>query len=173
MVRATIVIIGLFSASAAAQPVQRMIFEQHTDPMTGEVVSLATLGNGGHAIGIGCRGRDRSLRIVYLADRHIVSTTWLTASRPFMFRFDQDQPVVTEWYYDGRTATQYSGPQLRRFIARMLTARRLRLRAYDYDRRPIDAEFDIVGAAAAIRQALEVCNDRRADRELGPLLRQD
>ena len=159
--------IGLLALAMMQGPAT---FMEQADPMTDERLSVAMMTSGDAGFAIGCRGRDRSLQLIFMAGQHLIRTNWLTAARPFMFRFDNDEPVTSDWYYDGRFATQYSGPQLRRFLTRILSASRLRVRAYDYDGRAIDAEFAVEGIAPPLRQALQSCNDRRANEAVLPLI---
>lgn len=165
--RKMLVLVALLAAAPASAS---MMYVERRDPITDHLSAFAAAQDGESAFLVGCEGRNRSIGLAFIAGRHLRSTGWLNAAGEITYRFDQDEPVTSTWYYDGQKVVKYGGREARRFMRRLLTATRLVVRAENYAGENVDGEFDVTGAGAALRQVLAACDDRRANEEILPLL---
>ena len=81
------------------------------------------------------------------------------------YRFDEAPPAdLPTARYDGRSAHLFSKDALS-FLKALETAdpKRLRLQLVTYDSNIVQIDFDVTGAAAAIKQTAEICEDTRFD----------
>lgn len=127
------------------------------DPMTDKRMTIGMAVGKGGTIALRCmEPGPNSVEVVFLADTFLGAVPD-NVVRPLTYRFDEDTAVGLDWAYDDKSARL---PALRggaAFVERLQSANRLLVRANTYDYTPVDASFEVAGAAEAVKKVLEEC----------------
>jgi hypothetical protein len=152
---------------SAMPPLGVLTYEEARDPISDKAVAEVLLGSRDGAIGLVCPiGGKGGIKVLFVTERYLRSTGWLTAANPLTYRFDSDPPVTTDWYYDEHQAYIFSRKQVTAFAKRLLTARTLYVRAKNYAHEDVDSAFKIDAAEPALRRFMRTCNDAQMTKEL-------
>lgn len=158
-------IIVALAAQAAALPVQSELrqpsweYAETRDQMTDAVKARIFVLSQDAAFFVKCDGESNDEIYLQFASTEFLggSTSYRNMYRDFTYRFDDDEALTGSWRYVDQGAAAFSASEVRSFLDRLRAAHRLRVRAYTYRGRAVDADFDIHGADAMLDRLLKVC----------------
>lgn len=131
-----------------------------SDPITDESRVIAVLEGTNGSLAIKCD--SPSVNSVYI---HFITGEYLgsgrSARRNVVQRFDDNAPLSTQWYHDGRGAILTNNRDVAAFIGSLVNSSRVVIRAQTYQFSDVTALFDVASsdALAAVRQVYDGCRD--------------
>lgn len=140
------------TAPAPPQPVGWSL-SSSTDKLTDAVTQRAEVWSSSGELAVTCGG-GRKPSVVFASAVFMANSP---PARIVIYRLDDDPPVTETWRFYPNAASFGWDNGADRFIARLATAKRVRLRADDGTGATIDAEFDVTGAGDALRTLAAKC----------------
>lgn len=103
-----------------------------------------------------------SLYLHFISKEYLGGGGGRGAFRRLMVRIDKDDPVETEWFYDGRSAILSSAnPAKERMVwaivDRLRTGSSISIRAWDYEFAQHDASIAIAGGGSSFDKVIASC----------------
>lgn len=151
-----VVCLTVIAGAAIAQEMPWQI-QTATDPITDKMTASAYIVSGKDIIGIKCD--EAGPEAVYI---HFVSKKYLGRSNsdeiygPVIYRFDSDEPIKSSWYYSSHSTGLFKDAA-NIFVKRLVTAKKLAIRAYAYDYSSVDVVFNLPSNPAPIREVYAKC----------------
>jgi hypothetical protein len=145
-------ITGLALAMALGTPALAAGWEMHEDkdPMNDQVTYGAALKGDGGLLVVMCKAGTASIIFstkTYLGDYD---------TRPIEYRFD-DEPLVKDNWTSSKAITTIDNAEAIVFAIHIERAKRLVIRAYNFQSESFTGIFDLTGAASAIPKVLAHC----------------
>lgn len=148
--------IGLLLALAAAP---HWTINEIRDSMTDEVEIHAALEGSGGTLIYMCSHTTSPL-IIFKPTASLQNLPDRAEGRQLQYRFDDSSPVTIEGSYSQDYAGIIDADQVTSFLAGLRASRRLRVRALSYSHDYRDGDFDLSGAADALRRADTRCHSQ-------------
>lgn len=130
--------------------------ERSVDPITDATRTVASLSGSGGSIVFFC-ARGKNPEISFRSDTFLGGSTSRRELRDFTYRFDDERAVRNSWEYVRDSVYPIGNKNSAAFVTKMVTAKRLRVRALRYDNVYVDGDFDLTGAAPALNEAFTRC----------------
>lgn len=147
--------IGLAIALALHAPVAGWEISSRQDPMTDVITHTATLEEGRQGLIVSCDLVNFQVTYVDLD-----GLAAYPPRAPVQYRFDDEEPMAAEWFYTSEAA-RVEGEEARRFLAGLVDAERVRIRASSTLKGSSDAGFAVSGAEDVVADLHQRCGLRR------------
>jgi hypothetical protein len=151
--------------AAVEPPPQPMTVEVVYDPITDRVRAYATARAEGSRVVVSCEpSRYEGARVSIHARRWLSRGSVINGNRPLTYRFDRNPARRMLWDVDDRRAQLTGRRRVRNFLIGMMRSNQVVIRTRDIENNRYDLTFPLVGARAAIEQALGACAARISPR---------
>lgn len=144
------------AAAATKAASQHWTIEQKKDPITDEAQTSLLLKEQGRAILFSCnRSDERGLGAVIISEQYLGGKGGRPFMREVIFRFDDGRPLRATWAYSDHYIVAMSDEIA--LLHLMEGAKRLVIRATDYQGGNVDLTYDVTGGAAEIAKFRKAC----------------